>query len=287
MADKEYVTQEQANFLTKRYQEAIASFDSIKSDLDSIKSKQVDNDGKFETNSFNLKFIKDEAEKNIKAMSGSIASLDSKVNGILKLMTDISAAISSIEGRLSGLSKLQAAQDLAIDKIDHKHEQLKQESIQHSHLRDVKSILIDKDLIAQNKFNESQSKHSASDLAIKNLQKALLDVTIQSNQHNATLSQLSSDLAQAKSSSSGLNNRINSQDESLRAYAKSLVPDLSDYAKNSDIKPAADNTKIESAALDAQNANLRCTNNTNQIDLLNKKIENLSLLIKQLQIGKS
>lgn len=82
-------------------------------------------------------------------------------------------------------------------------------------------------------------------------------------------------------------NHVNQNIKEIKSYFLSLIdqikiPDTSNLIKKEDLTYAS--SGFERASLDARNANLRSTNNEQKISLMEKKIEQLQLLLNRYQL---
>jgi chromosome segregation ATPase len=291
MDEKDYVTRDQAEFLIKKYQETIKSFDTIKSEINDLMSTHSIIKSQISAISDSTSTHSNSLNKSLTQYSSTMKSHDDMFNVLTK--------------RLDVLSKTMETLSNAIKDLSNNHQETRNGlSIAQRDLLDLKSKSASNeklDILAKNhndRFISINKKNEEISVYVKSLKDSLNSLitehaalssestsnVIQTSKLNDSVKQIqqmiSSEKARSMDSYSTLEN-------SLKKYVDGKIPDTSNFVKSSDLKdPKNDISElILPVSLDAKNAVLRSQNCQSEVDLMKKKIENIQLLLKQQQLG--
>lgn len=283
---KAFETNDQIIFITKKFQDAMAKFDAFESKVHNISTffdqtgEKIANFEKTHQDIFNMiNDAKKAINSNSNALSGqevnssakfsSISSemskVNSQLNSVMDLITHLTDQIAFVRGKLEGFASSGLVFDLKKD-IQLLLEEVRSKYQSHEEKFDkftnqIDSYKIFLQTLTQD-INEAKGAIPSIKGAINNLSG---DIGLGKQYLNESISKLKTELL------THVNNSI----------AAVPQPDLS---KLDETKKALEE-KIVPSALDARNANLRSSNNEQKILILEKKVEQLQLMINKLQIS--
>ncbi len=277
--------QDQIEFMVKRFQEAINKFDAfekkIKDAVDlsnnlSLKVSDIANKhANLEEITINFpKVVKDTIQSSFKSfisLKSDVESLINERDANKQKLGDVSIQANSALAKCSDLeSKVKSFANLSV--VDEVKKCLK----------NLEDKILSNHLIHQDSIVGLASSH----IVIKNIVDAVnADLKIAKakiDDNAASLKNVAADVGLGKQFSQNLfgslkDDMLNQIKKSISDIPKPLIPSLDDAKK-------AMETKIEPISLDARNAQLRSVNNEQKILILEKKVEQLQLLLNKLQL---
>jgi chromosome segregation ATPase len=291
MPPKEYLTRDQAKYITEKYQECMGSLDSLKSVVESVKESQVDLKTQISTLSESLSSHSVNSSKNINESSSKIISQEDKINKLSDKLDKLSTSIENTSKFVYDLqsSHQETRSSLGVtqgDLLSHKSKSVSLEMMStfKRSLDENLVVLNDKSKVHEKKFSDHhdminnmkskidsfESYVSSNDLKIENLKNSLTQCH-----------------SNVESSSSQIKDYLVLLETKLKDYSDKNIPDISNLASKDDIAKSSQemSKQIESISLDANNALLRSQNCQTQTDMINKKIEQIKLLLNKYGLG--
>ena len=281
---KRFEENEQIQYVVKRFQEAMGKFDSVHSsinstlsDIKSISEQFIVLKNKCDSIFMSLEALKKQVTDQNTIVDSHSISLAS-IMPIVKDVTQHKAEIGDIQGQNASIRGQVTNLKNSIENCA--------SSAQFSDLKIAIKNNLDE---MRSKFQDNVQKISdftnKSDSHMQFSQSLSQDMANLSNNHDRLaldMKNLASDIGLGKvyteSSLSDMQQKLlNYINDSIASIPKSAIPNLEDAKKVMD-------DKLIPSALDAKNANLRSTNNEHKILILEKKIEQLQLLLNKLQI---
>lgn len=197
-------------------------------------------------------------------MATAIKSLEDDIKQFTIKIAGISSQITQLDKRFVDFSSLEYVNNLKKDLINLETQLKNRDQDTQEKILDAHSKLADA------RFNINS--HSAD---IANLGKSF-------KEQSAKLNNLAGDISLSKSYVDNKHNILetfflNHVKTAIEAIPKPIIPSLDDAKKSME-------DKIQPALIDAKNANLRSDNNEKKIYLLEKKVEQLQLLLNKYQL---
>jgi chromosome segregation ATPase len=280
---------ERIDFVIRRFQEIIEKYDEIQKmivvftqQIDEIKATKPKDEENFKRLEQNLSSLSDKHEQKSALCRQDFDRHENNISSLSEVQKKNEFTFSKINESINSLeSSLSICKDLsqkAAKTIDFQDLSKK--------MNDLKDIVIaqNKDFVSlsqkvysslpemNSKLNEISSFKASLELLGKDILKNINSVSWLSNERQKDLSTFSSKLEET------IKTLEMKMDEKISSIPAPIIPSIEDN-KN------ALKSHLEPVFLDAKNANLRSTNNESKISLIEKKIEQLQLLINKLQLG--
>lgn len=253
--------------------------------------------------SYHQEFKKDIAHKsnvitylqsNSETLNNTVSVISQKFSSIEEMNTHISSEISSLKIFIKEFSSKIEFHDDFIRKVRGEIDSSSEKSDNYfihlkSEIRDVRSDL-------QNFISKTASDFNSMKNLIesnrRDISDAKMNVSVLSSSLDSHSKKTNSNFSELKNSFQsnylGLTDKIDKLEEKTQDFIDTSIKDKDKVDPLSQIYVSMDEMKriFESSKLDIQNANLRSSNTSAQIQLLEKKIENILLTIRKIELDK-
>lgn len=198
-------------------------------------------------------------------ISTAVKNLDEDLKQFSSKIPEFNSQISQIKKDLTNFSSIDLVNSIKKD------------------FTNLETYVKNRHLDFQDQINDGKVKQAATRDVSNSNSSEVANIHKKIKEFEAKINNLSGDLGLSKSyTDSQINhNEIVLKkyvDSSIESIPKPVIPSLDDARKAMD-------DKVQPAVLDAKNANIRSDNNEKKIYILEKKVEQLQLLINKLQLG--
>lgn len=277
--------QSQIEFVVRRFQEMMTKVDSLTKEVNlsvssfSILSKKVDMIGELHT------ILKSQLSDFMKKTENDLQVGVNQTSNYTTLLNSIQSKFLKFDSDISELKNLTTAFDTKISPIALKIETLAPKTI----ITEIQNSISAFEKDVEGVFQHSMESDSGILESLDNLKKEVTALKSNLASQDLKVNSTTSKNTELQTQLTGIKDKIASDLESLKTFLlnhvsssiaaipKPVIPSLEDALKQMQ-------TKVDPIWLDARNANLRSGNNESKIMILEKKVEQLQLLINKLQL---
>lgn len=279
--------QAQVDFIVKRFQESLSRYEIMEKEFKNFQKEKANLQGACQNLAENLASLISEASEKFSFLSDIGKVTQEQINTIQERNTTFATQHEGLKKSLQENEKETRKSILAIVVDYEKNEEAINElnkkyqsfcnsfKVFHDHTSEKLNL-------QDQKIADASTKHESSSLRIAGFQADIVRIQSNLKEHAQKIANLASDISQSKEYTNLVSNGLEKSlkdhiKEAIAAIPKLQIPSLEDATK-------ATQAKIEPALLDSKNANLRSQNNETKIAILEKKVEQLQLLVNKFQL---